>query len=170
LVLELEPWRRAWQNGRLSSRVHWVGDAQYESALPSARGQPCCPGSKVVCAALEARLGDLAGTAAPLDECARDVIALSAALQPESTYILTIAGSAGARPPLCDYLERLAFPATRHPGATEVGPVRPFWPAAAPIAASGRSAAIVQVVAPVILAAAGWLERNRLGAGGSGRP
>ncbi|RUW46192.1 MULTISPECIES: hypothetical protein [unclassified Mesorhizobium] len=161
LVLELEPWRRAWQNGRLSSRVHWVGDAQYESALPEREGTALLPRFEGCCAALEARLGDLAGTAAPLDECARDVIALSAALQPESTYILTIAGSAGARPPLCDYLERLAFPATRHPGAIPGWSGPAFWPAAAPIAASGRSAAIVQVVAPVILALPdGWSETD----------
>ncbi|WP_322418045.1 hypothetical protein [Mesorhizobium huakuii] len=161
LTLELEPWRRAWQNGRLSSRVHWIGDAQYESALPEREETALLPRFEGCCAALETRLGDVAGTAAPLDECARDVVALSAALQPDSTYILTIAGNDGARPPLCDYLERLAFPTKRHPGPIPGWSGPALWPAAAPIAASGRNAAIVQVVAPVILALPdGWSETD----------
>jgi hypothetical protein len=161
LALELEPWRRAWQNGRLSSRVHWIGDAQYESALPEREETSLLPRFEGCCAALESRLGDLVGTAAPLDECARDVIALSAALQPDSAYILTMAGTAGDRPPLCDYLDRLEFPAKRHPGAMPGGSDAAFWPALAPIAASGRSAAIVQIVAPVILALPdGWTETD----------
>ena len=40
LTLELEPWRRAWQNGRLSSRVHWIGDAQYERAARARGNSP----------------------------------------------------------------------------------------------------------------------------------
>jgi hypothetical protein len=161
LALELEPWRRAWQNGRLSSRVHWIGDAQYESALPEREETALLPRFEGCCAALESRLGDQLVTAAPLDECARDVIALSAALQPDSAYILTMAGTATGRPPLCDYLDRLEFPVRRHAGAIPGWTSPAFWPALAPLAASGRSAAIVQIVAPVILALPdGWTETD----------
>ncbi|SFO57441.1 hypothetical protein SAMN03159463_02320 [Mesorhizobium sp. NFR06] len=161
LTLELEPWRRAWQNGRLSSRVHWIGDAQYESALPEREQTALLPRFEGCCAALESRISDQLGTAAPLDECARDAIALTAALQPDSAYILTAAGTGPGKPPLCDYLDLLEFPASRHAGALPGWANPAFWPALAPLAASGRSAAIVQIVAPVILALPdGWTETD----------
>lgn len=161
LAKELEPWRRAWQNGRLSSRVHWIGDAQYESALPDREESGLLPRFESCCAALDARLGDLVGLAGPLDECARDVVALSAALQPDSTYILTIAPSQNGVPPLCDYLDRFGFPIRRQPTRLSDWTGAAFGPALAPIAASGRDAAIVQIVAPVILAMPdGWDESD----------
>lgn len=161
LTLELEPWRRAWQNGRLSSRVHWVGDAQYESALPVREESGLLPRFESCCAALDARLGSLAGLAAPLDECARDVVALAAALQPDAAYILTAAASGDGAPPLCDYLDRLGFPNRRHPVGVPDEAMAALVPALAPMAASGQVAAVVQIVAPVILAMPdGWNESD----------
>lgn len=161
LARELEPWRRAWQNGRLSSRVHWVGDAQYESALPEREESSLLPRFESCCAALDARLGDLAGLAAPLDECARDVVALSAALQPDVTYILSAAGTGNAAPPLCQFIERIGFGVRRHPLHLPDSAEAALEPALAPMAAAGRDAAVVQVVAPVILAMPdGWNESD----------
>ena len=97
LAQELEPWRRTWQNGRLSSRVHWIGDAQYESALPDRQEIGLLPRFESCCAALQRRLEDAGSDAsAPLDDCARDSIALAAALQPESSFILTMASGDGS--------------------------------------------------------------------------
>ena len=157
LVSELEPWRRAWQNGRLSSRVHWVGDAQYESALPMREDSGLLPRFESCCAAFDARLGDFSAPAAPLDECARDVVALAAALQPDSAYILTAAAPDDAIPPLCDYLDRLGFLIRRRPAGLVDESKAALSPALAPMAAGGQRAAVVQIVAPVILAMPdGW--------------
>jgi hypothetical protein len=152
IATELEPWRRAWQNGRLSSRVHWVGDAQYESALPTREESGLLPRFESCCAALDARLGNLSALAAPLDECARDVVALSAALQPDITYIITAASEGRGAPPLCDHLERLGFAIRQHASGAPDAADAAFEIALAPLAASGRDAAILQIVAPVILA------------------
>jgi hypothetical protein len=149
---ELESWRRAWLNGKLSSRVHWVADARYESALPDREENGLLPRFESCCAALDARHPDLAALAAPLDECTRDVIALSAALQPDPAFILTMSAPAGGVPPLCDYLAKLDIQvrpsAAGMPDWTEAA----FGPALAPLAAAGCEAAIVQIAAPVILA------------------
>jgi hypothetical protein len=157
MAQELEPWRRTWQNGRLSSRVHWIGDAQYESALPDRLETGLLPRFESCCATLQRRLEEAGAIAsAPLDDCARDAIALAAALQPESSFILTMATFDSSPPPLCDYLQLLDFPFRRWaqvPGVSDSA----LSPAVVPLAASGRTAAIVQVVAPVILALPdGW--------------
>lgn len=158
LAQELEPWRRTWQNGRLSSRVHWIGDAQYESALPDRQEIGLLPRFESCCAALQRRLEEAGSDAsAPLDDCARDAIALAAALQPESSFILTMASGDGGPPPLCDYLSLLGFPFRRPWGQSLGASEAALSPAIVPLAASGREAAIVQVVAPVILALPdGW--------------
>jgi hypothetical protein len=160
MARELEPWRRAWQNGRLSSRVHWIGDAQYESVLPDREESGLLPRFEICCAALGARLGDLSGPVAPLDECARDVVALAAALQPETTYILTPAGPPGGAPPLCGFLSGIGFAVRPSNGRSDWADAA-FAPALAPLAASGSGAAVVQVAAPVILALPdGWSEAD----------
>jgi hypothetical protein len=156
MACELEPWRWAWQNGRLSSRVHWIADAQYESALPDRQESGLLPRFESCCSALDARRianGEtLTSFGRPLDECARDVAALAAALQPETTYILTIAGSWKDGPPLCRFLE----PHGVKPIPWEGLPDRvaaAFAPAFAPLAACTEwRAAVVQIAAPVILA------------------
>lgn len=161
MTVELEPWRQAWQNGRLSSRVHWIADAQFESALPDRDQRSLLPRFESCCVALDARPG-ISGEFSrshlpPLDECARDVIALAAALQPETTYILTAAGTEGQAPPLCRYLAGLRFPqpaAWRGLAGWDDAAFAPAW---APLAASGTEAAIVQIAAPVVLALPdGW--------------
>jgi hypothetical protein len=160
MALELDPWRVAWLNGRLSSRVHWIADAQFESMLPDREETGLLPRFESCCAALDARPVDGAGAslASPLDDCARDVVALAAALQPETTYILTIAGPAKSAPPLCKYLVDRKFdppiPWAGLPDRVEAA----FAPALAPLAAhGGGGAAIVQIAAPVILALPdGW--------------
>jgi hypothetical protein len=155
MAIELEPWRRAWLNGRLSSRVHWIADAQYESVLPDREANGLLPRFESCCAALDAlpaRGAGAAGFAGPLDDCARDVVALAAALQPETTYILTIAGPANRRPPLCQYLAHPKFRIVRWKGGSH-WPEAAFAPALAPLVAhGGRGAAIVQIAAPIILA------------------
>ncbi|MEA3063890.1 MAG: hypothetical protein QOJ27_318 [Sphingomonadales bacterium] len=160
---ELEPWRWAWQNGRLSSRVHWIADAQYESALPDRQESGLLPRFESCCAALDSKRGGGEGIsfARPLDECARDVIALAAALQPETTYILTIAGPAPGQPPLCRFAEPCGFKPILWAGPPDWVEAA-FAPAFAPLAAcSDWRAAIVQIAAPVILALHdGWSDSD----------
>lgn len=148
---ELEPWRRAWQNGRLSSRVHWIGDAQYESVLPERTESGLLPRFESCCAALDGRAARF-GQGGPLDDCARDVVALAAALQPEATYILTAASPTSGWPPLCDYLAGLGFEVRPYPAHLPTESGAAFQPALTALAASSAPAAIVQIVAPVILA------------------
>ncbi len=161
IVKELEPWRRAWLNGKLSSRVHWVADARYESALPDREESGLLPRFESCCAALDARHPDLAAPSAPLDECARDVVALSAALQPDPAFILTMSGPAGGMPPLCDYLASHDIAVRPSAAGMSDWTEAAFGPALAPLAAAGCEAAIVQIAAPVILALPdGWSEEE----------
>jgi hypothetical protein len=158
MARELEVWRYAWLNGRLSSRVNWIADARYESVLPDREGSGLLPRFESCAAALDARPArnaDPDPLAGPLDDCARDVVALAAALQPETTYILTIADPSGGTPPLARFIENRLDPDrkaqlwTGLAGWVEAA----FAPAFAPLAACrGAGAAIVQVAAPVILA------------------
>jgi len=103
----------------------------------------------------------LAGTAAPLDECARDVIALSAALQPESTYILTIA----AAPVPGHRYATIWSDSHSRPRAIrarpEVGPGTAFWPAAARSPRAAAAPPLCRSSPPVILALPdGWSETD----------
>ena len=155
MAAQLDPWRRAWQNGRLSSRVHWIGDVQYESALPDRDQSGLLPRFERCCASLDFHRND--SPSRSLDECARDVIALAAALQPERVYVLTLAGIDGA-PPLCRWLEPQGGQVfDRH------WPGLPDWsdptlgPALSPLAAAEHCAALVQIIAPAVLALPdGW--------------
>jgi hypothetical protein len=155
MAAQLEPWRRAWQNGRLSSRVHWIGEAQFESALPDRDRCTLLPRFERCCASLDLHRGD--PTSRPLDDCARDVIALAGALQPERVYVLTLAGRDGP-PPLARWL-----PAGQESEVVRQWNGLPDWsdpvlgPAFAPLATLGACAAIVQIIAPAILALPdGW--------------
>lgn len=157
MALELEPWRQAWLNGRLSSRVNWIADARYESVLPDREESGLLPRFESCAAALDAGVknADLAPLAGPLDDCARDAVALAAALQPETTYILTLGDPSGREPPLTRFIKsRLcrkedAIRWAGLPGWVEAA----FAPALAPLAACrATKAAIVQIAAPVILA------------------
>lgn len=157
MARELEPWRWAWQNGRLSSRVHWIGDAQYESALPDRRENGLLPRFESCCAALDLKQREggapFLAPNRPLDACARDVVALAAALQPETTYILTVAGPPRDEPPLCKYLQARDFGKPVYWDGLPQWVESAFAPAFAPLAACGEwRAAVVQIAAPVILA------------------
>ena len=156
MALELEPWRQAWLNGRLSSRVNWIADVQYESALPDRAETGLLPRFESCCAALDARPvagGQVAQFSSPLDDCARDVVALAAALQPETTYILTISGACPGAPPLCKYLVDRGFHEPIPWAGLHDWVEAAFAPALAPLAGyGGDGAAIVQIAAPVILA------------------
>jgi hypothetical protein len=152
----LESWRHAWLAGRLSSRVNWIADARYESALPDREESGLLPRFER-CAealdALQAGAADAVSDTGPLDDCARDVVALAAALQPETAYILTIADASGGTPPLARFVEnRLDRKAQLWTGLTGLVEAA-FAPAFAPLAACrGTGAAIVQIAAPIILA------------------
>jgi hypothetical protein len=171
---ELDPWRRAWQNGRLSSRVHWIGDAQYESVLPNRSDSGLLPRFEICCASFDRRRGD--AVAAPLEECARDVCALAAALQPEAAYILTLGAADGGPAPLLAFLAASDIPVRARPFVADDHIGFALAPALAPLAASGTSAAIVQVVAPVAVAigegwgAADWEEMDEPEEAGAGGP
>jgi hypothetical protein len=157
---ELDPWHRAWQNGRLSALVHWVGYAQSESVLPNRTDGGLLARFETCCASFDRRRGD-APAAAPLEECARDVSALAAALQPDPAFILTLGGAGGGPPPLLDFLaaNSIAVRAPAWPALDDIGLV--LAPALAPLAASGTDAAIVQVVAPAAVAiSAEWGESD----------
>jgi len=156
MAVELEPWRRAWQNGRLSALVHWVGYAQSESVLPNRADSGLLARFETCCASFDRRRGD-DSAAAPLEECARDVSALAAALQPDQAFILTLGAPGGGPPPLLDFLSAnsIAVRAPAWPERDDAGAA--LAPALAPLAASRTDAAIVQVVAPVAVAiGAGW--------------
>lgn len=151
MAAELDPWRRAWHNGRLSARVHWLGDAQYESLLPDRAEADLLPRFEYCCAALDRRAeGGAEGPDGPIDECARDVAALAATLQPESVRILTLGGEGAAPPPLLEWLESRRISA--RPGGLPGGVPAVIEPALAPLAATDTEAAVVEIVAPLAVA------------------
>lgn len=144
---ELPAWQRAWHYGRLSARVHWIGDAHYESALANREDGGLLPRFEHCAAALDARLLAAGKTSiAPLDECARDAVALAAALQPDPVCLLTLSDEEGL-PPLCVLLEHLGFGVRR--GLASANAV--LDAARIPLEASGSHAALVQIFAPAVI-------------------
>lgn len=149
---ELPTWQRAWHYGRLSARVFFLGDAHYESVLADRQDRTLLPRFEHCAAALDARLA-LEGSVpvAPLEECARDAVALVVALQPEPAYILTLGDPPGV-PALCDTLERLGFVVRCGPPAMGGLSIDLLDRALAPFATAGGEAALVHVAAPGALA------------------
>ncbi len=144
---ELPAWQRAWHYGRLSARVHWIGDAHYESALADREDGGLLPRFEHCAAALDARLlATGKPPIAPLDECARDAVSLAAALQPDRVCLLTLSDNEGL-PPLCSLLGQLGFGVRR--SATDTNAV--LEAARIPLEASGNQAALVQIVAPAVV-------------------
>lgn len=145
---ELPAWQRAWHYGKLSARVHWIGDAHYESALADREDGALLQRFEHCAAALDARLL-IAGkpSVSPLDECARDSVALAAALQPDPVFLLTLPDREGL-PPLCTLLSDLGFGVRR--GVAAASTV--LEAARIPLEASGSHAALIQIVAPAVLA------------------
>lgn len=144
---ELPAWQRAWHYGKLSARVHWIGDAHYESALADREDSALLPRFEHCAAALDTRLAaDGDPPVAPLDECARDAVALAAALQPDPVFLLTLPDHDGV-PPLCTLLGKLGFSVRRRVAAADAV----LDAARIPLEASGSRAAIVQIVAPAVI-------------------
>lgn len=149
---ELATWQRAWHYGRLAARVFFVGDAHYESVLAEREDSSLLPRFEHCAAALDARLAlDGEAPTAPLEECARDAVALAAALQPEPAWILTLADGERAPAP-CKMLAGAGVDVRRawSPIGAEMSEL--LDTALAPLTASDGHAAIVQIVAPGALA------------------
>lgn len=99
----LAVWNNAWLNGSLNGAFHWIGDARRESALPTCSGSDVISRYEALAAALNP-LGrdDLNAPVDLLSECAKEALALAAALAASSPVILTRAAATGrGRPLLC---------------------------------------------------------------------
>lgn len=153
MAQELELWHRAWSHGRLASRVFFVGDAHYESALAECDDRSLLSRFERCAAALDDRLSQAGHLPdAPLDECARDAVALAAALQPETVAIVTLAEADGEAP-LCRMLRTLGFDVRS--SSLGLGIDDLLDPALAPLADRGLAA--LRILAPGALALAdGW--------------
>ncbi|MEL6197030.1 MAG: hypothetical protein AAFT19_04210 [Pseudomonadota bacterium] len=102
----LATWRRAWMRADLLKRCYWVGDAKYDCRLPPLSNAEPTRDFDWLSMALDRRLDTRYDAVAPLDDCARDVLALSAMLLDRPTVILTAPGPDGGPPALCDLLQR----------------------------------------------------------------
>jgi hypothetical protein len=148
---ELPAWQRAWHYGKLSARVHWIGDAQYESALADREDSALLPRFEHCAAALDAKLvGCGHDPVAPLDECARDAVALAAALQPDPALLLTLPDDGGL-PPLCTLLDQVRMEVRRRLAGFDDAENAALEAARIPLEASGSRAAVVRIVAPAVL-------------------
>jgi hypothetical protein len=112
---ELWLWHTAWLAGRLQGAFHWIGDARRESVLPEGADPDLLAQFEQLDAALlesmTAHNGSLQGL---LSDCARQSIALAAALGPQAPIILTLAGDhAGHEPPLLADATSLGLKAVR---------------------------------------------------------
>lgn len=152
MAAALTPWQRAWSYGRLSSQVHWIGEAQFESALPDRGDTGMLPRFETCCAALDARReAHQSMSLTALDDCARDAVALAGALQPEPVVILTSGGDEA--PPFCSFLTSAGIQAYRLPPAPAGRMLRDegLGDALLPLVSGGQQVAALHVVAPGIL-------------------
>ena len=154
LAAELEVWRRAWHFGRLAARVHWIGDLGFES-MPADREDSGLPARFEWCAAaFDQEFGDVFDFSTPIDACARDALALAAAVQPDPVLVITSAGRDGP-PLLCRLLAGRSIV-----GKEREGPIGgAIGSALAPVASALKAAdaALVEVLAPGALALPdGW--------------
>jgi hypothetical protein len=103
----LAKWRAAWLDGELNQRFFWVGDARYESVLPAEIDTSLRDRFDCLLAELDPQQGEgCAPALSVLDECARDCLALAAALENDNPLILT-ACAGNETPPLVSLAERL---------------------------------------------------------------
>jgi len=145
----LASWQQAWTYGRLSTRVHWIGEARYESAMPDRGDGTMLPRFETCCAALDTRLAYRQGaTPSPLDDCARDTLALACALQPEPVLILAACPGQDDEPTLCGYLAEADIPARRIPHPVANPSLHGLADALMPVIATGQSIAVLHLVAP----------------------
>ncbi|MES2057898.1 MAG: hypothetical protein V4564_18320 [Pseudomonadota bacterium] len=157
MAAELPAWQRAWHYGKLSARVHWIGDARAESTLADREDAGLLPRFEHCAAALDALFaGQGEAPVAPLDECARDAVALAAALQPDPVMLLSLPeNGADDLPPLCRLLTTLGFGVRRRPAGP--GDMSLLDVALVPLEAGGCGAALLQIVAPGVLSLPdGW--------------
>lgn len=152
---ELEGWRRAWHFGRLAARVHWIGDAGYESMLVDREDSGLLARFEHCASAFDLALAEgPLDLQAPLDACARDALALAAALQPDPVVVLT-RGGPGLVPLLCQALSGGGLACASRHGEPPTMIAAAFEPAATALALA--DAAIVEVLAPAALALPeGW--------------
>jgi len=151
MAAALTPWHQAWTYGRLSSQVHWIGDARYESVIPERGDGSMLPRFEACCAALDSRLAlRQAPGASALDDCARDSLALACALQPEPVVILAACPRLGDEPTICGYLASADIEARRlsHPAATPLLRDLGLADALMPVIATEQSVALLHLVAP----------------------
>ena len=155
MVAALTPWQQAWTYGRLSSQVHWIGEARYESAMPDRGDATMLPRFEACSAALDSRLA-LRQPPSPsaLDDCARDSLALACALQPEPVVILAARPHGYEEPAICGYLAGAGIEARRlaHPAAAPLLRDLGLVDALMPVIATEQSAALLHLVAPGALA------------------
>lgn len=152
MAAELPAWHRAWQYGRLAARVHWIGDMRHESALADRDDASLLPRFEHCAAALDARFARRQGhELAPLEECARDAVALTAALQPDPVFLLSHADGRGETPALCAMLDDLGFSIRRRSGNGSPSALALADPAIVALEASQGHAALVQLAAPAVL-------------------
>jgi len=151
MAAALTPWQQAWTYGRLSTQVHWIGDARYESVMPDRGDGSMLPRFEACCAALDSRLSlrQTPGNSA-LDDCARDSLALACALQPEPVVILAACPRPGDEPAICGYLSSADIEARRlsHPAATPLLRDLGLADALMPVIATEQSVALLHLVAP----------------------
>ena len=155
MAAALAPWQQAWAYGRLSTQVHWIGDARYESVMPNRGDGTMLPRFEACCAALDGRLArHQAPNNSVLDDCARDSLALACALQPEPVVILAACARAGQEPALCGYLAGAQIEARRlpHPAASPLLHDMGLADALMPVIATEQSIALLHLVAPGALA------------------
>jgi hypothetical protein len=151
MAAALSSWRQAWNYGRLSSQVNWIGDARYESVMPDRDDGAMLPRFEACCAALECRLGRSATQhASVLDDCARDSFALACALQPQPTVILAATTAHEEPPLLCNYMEKADIKSHRLREAAAPGLLRDLGliEALLPVIATEPSAALLHLIAP----------------------
>lgn len=150
LAAQLETWSYGWHFGRMSGRLNWLGDLDYESA-PAAREDTGLRTRFEACAVAldEALAGGPFDFQTLLDTCLRDALALAAAVQPDPAIVL-LADTAGVIPAACRAMAAAGLTCHERPNGTN----HLFRPEFASAAAAIELAGGVQleVLAPSALA------------------
>jgi hypothetical protein len=154
---ELEGWD-GWMRSSASGPpgIHYLGDRSDESSVPPSADSALRQRFELLRRALESLDRTPDGALTPqilLTSCFRDAIALSAALLPQRSFVLTRAGSGEeGRPELCEHLESCGLRVTyiaRQGGRTTL-PLRATLAQGAlgPLAWAGMRLAVLHVVMP----------------------
>lgn len=144
---QLSVWHRAWIHGLLGERLHWVGDAHYESRMPGGEPADLLRRFELCAASFDARcLERQLPIHTPLHDCMRDTLALAAAMQPATAVVMTPVDE-GEPPVLCNVAAEANIEAQPLDAPVYSPPIRD---ALLPLS-SGRRYALVHVVAPSAL-------------------